>query len=53
MKPASFEYYGPRTIEEALDRIGEVGNDGGKILAGGQSSNSGYELPSRATRCSG
>lgn len=37
MKPASFEYYGPRTIEEALDRIGEVGNDGGKILAGGQS----------------
>jgi CO/xanthine dehydrogenase FAD-binding subunit len=37
MKPASFEYYAPRTIEEALDRIGEVGNDGGKILAGGQS----------------
>lgn len=37
MKPASFEYYAPTTLEEALDRIGEVGNDGGKILAGGQS----------------
>lgn len=37
MKPASFEYFAPTTLEEALERIGEVGNDGGKILAGGQS----------------
>lgn len=37
MKPASFEYFAPTSLEEALDRIAEVGDDGGKILAGGQS----------------
>lgn len=37
MKPASFEYFAPTSLEEALDRISEVGADGGKILAGGQS----------------
>lgn len=37
MKPASFEYFAPKTLEEALDRIAEVGDDGGKVLAGGQS----------------
>lgn len=37
MKPASFEYFAPTSLEEALERIAEVGDDGGKILAGGQS----------------
>lgn len=37
MKPASFEYFSPTSLEEALEKIAEVGNDGGKILAGGQS----------------
>ncbi len=37
MKPASFEYYAPTSVEEALATIAEVGDDGGKVLAGGQS----------------
>lgn len=37
MKPASFKYFAPTSKEEALALIGEVGDDGGKILAGGQS----------------
>jgi CO/xanthine dehydrogenase FAD-binding subunit len=37
MKPASFEYFAPTSLEEALDRVAEVGEEGGKILAGGQS----------------
>jgi len=37
MKPASFEYFAPKTMAEALEKIGQVGDDGGKILAGGQS----------------
>jgi carbon-monoxide dehydrogenase medium subunit len=37
MKPASFEYYAPRSLSEALEQISQVGDDGGKILAGGQS----------------
>ena len=37
MKPASFEYFAPTSLEEALERVAEVGNEGGKILAGGQS----------------
>lgn len=36
MKPASFAYFVPRTVDEALDLLGEHGEDG-KILAGGQS----------------
>ncbi len=36
MKPAEFQYHRPRTIEEALALLKEVGDDG-KILAGGQS----------------
>ncbi len=36
MKPASFDYYAPTTIAEALDVLAEVGY-GGKVLAGGQS----------------
>ena len=36
MKPPPFEYFAPRTLEEAITLIGEHG-DAGKILAGGQS----------------
>ncbi len=36
MKPSSFAYHRPATIEEALDVLAEVGSDG-KVLAGGQS----------------
>jgi aerobic carbon-monoxide dehydrogenase medium subunit len=37
MKPASFEYFAPTNLAEALENIAQVGDDGGKILAGGQS----------------
>lgn len=37
MKPASFAYFAPKSLAEALENIAEVGDDGGKILAGGQS----------------
>ena len=36
MKPSSFVYHRPATIEEALDVLADVGSDG-KVLAGGQS----------------
>ena len=36
MKPASFDYYAPSNVEEALDTLAELGYDG-KVLAGGQS----------------
>jgi CO/xanthine dehydrogenase FAD-binding subunit len=36
LKPAAFEYHRPRTIDDALALLREVGEDG-KILAGGQS----------------
>ena len=36
MKPAPFEYHAPRTVDEAVAVLGEVGHDG-KVLAGGQS----------------
>lgn len=36
MKPASFEYYRPRTLDEALSLLAEHGDDA-KPLAGGQS----------------
>jgi carbon-monoxide dehydrogenase medium subunit len=36
MKPAPFEYYAPTSIQEALDRLDQLGYDG-KVLAGGQS----------------
>ena len=36
MKPASFDYYAPASLGEALDRLAELGYSG-KILAGGQS----------------
>jgi carbon-monoxide dehydrogenase medium subunit len=36
MKPASFSYFAPRTVDDALNLLAEHGQDG-KILAGGQS----------------
>lgn len=36
MKPAAFDYFAPRSVEEALDLLAEHGEEG-KILAGGQS----------------
>lgn len=36
MKPAPFVHHSPRTLEEAVTVLGEVGHDG-KVLAGGQS----------------
>ena len=36
MKPAPFVYYAPESLDEALDRLAELGYSG-KILAGGQS----------------
>ena len=37
MKPASFHYHAPRTIEEAISTLAKVAPDDGRILAGGQS----------------
>jgi 2-furoyl-CoA dehydrogenase FAD binding subunit len=36
MKPAKFDYYCPKTVDEALSLLEEIGFDG-KIIAGGQS----------------
>lgn len=36
MKPAAFDYFAPRTLDEALDLLAEHGEEG-KVLAGGQS----------------
>jgi len=36
MLPAPFEYHAPRTIDEALDLLDQLGDEG-KVLAGGQS----------------
>jgi carbon-monoxide dehydrogenase medium subunit len=36
MKPVSFRYFAPRTVDDALDLLATHGQDG-KILAGGQS----------------
>lgn len=36
MKPVPFDYYAPASVEEALDKLAELGY-GGKVLAGGQS----------------
>ncbi len=36
MKPAWFDYYAPRALEEALHVLGDAGQDG-RVLAGGQS----------------
>jgi len=36
MKPAAFDYFAPRSVDEALELLARYGDDG-KILAGGQS----------------
>jgi hypothetical protein len=36
MKPASFEYHAPHSLEEATDLLAQLGEDA-KVLAGGQS----------------
>lgn len=36
MKPAPFVHHAPRTVDEAVSVLGQVGHDG-KVLAGGQS----------------
>ncbi len=36
MKPAAFAYHAPRSVDEALATLAELGSDG-KVLAGGQS----------------
>src|SRR5262249_39105947 len=36
MKPAAFEYFAPRSVDEALALLAEHGGDG-RVLAGGQS----------------
>jgi len=37
MKPAPFRYHAPKSIEEAVETLGEVASDDGRVLAGGQS----------------
>ena len=37
MKPASFRYHAPKTLDEAVAILAEVADDDGRILAGGQS----------------
>jgi aerobic carbon-monoxide dehydrogenase medium subunit len=37
MKPAPFQYHAPKTLDEALMKLGEVASDDGRVLAGGQS----------------
>lgn len=36
MKPVKFDYYSPTSVDEALDKLADLGYDG-KVLAGGQS----------------
>lgn len=37
MKPASFRYHAPKTIDDAVKLLAEVAGEDGRILAGGQS----------------
>jgi carbon-monoxide dehydrogenase medium subunit len=37
VKPASFQYHAPQTVEEAVQLLGEFASDDGRIIAGGQS----------------
>jgi aerobic carbon-monoxide dehydrogenase medium subunit len=37
MKPASFRYHAPTTVDEAVVTLGEVAAQDGRVLAGGQS----------------
>ena len=37
MKPASFRYHAPKTIDEAVKLLADVAGEDGRVLAGGQS----------------
>jgi carbon-monoxide dehydrogenase medium subunit len=37
VKPASFVYHIPRTVDEAVEKLAELGAEDGRVLAGGQS----------------
>jgi aerobic carbon-monoxide dehydrogenase medium subunit len=37
MKPVSFEYHAPGTVDEAVSLLGEFAERGGRVIAGGQS----------------
>jgi aerobic carbon-monoxide dehydrogenase medium subunit len=37
MYPGRFDYFAPGTLDEALSTLDRLGEDGGKVLAGGQS----------------
>jgi carbon-monoxide dehydrogenase medium subunit len=37
MKPASFRYHAPKTVDDAVKLLAEVAGEDGRILAGGQS----------------
>ena len=37
MKPASFSYHAPKTVDEAVAMLAEVAPQDGRVLAGGQS----------------
>lgn len=37
MKPASFRYHAPKTVDEAVALLAEFASDDGRVLAGGQS----------------
>ena len=37
MKPATFRYHAPKTLDEAVAVLAEVAPDDGRVLAGGQS----------------
>ncbi len=36
MKAAPFKYYNPTTLEQALNQLAQVADEGGRVLAGGQ-----------------
>ena len=37
MKPAAFRYHAPKTVDEAVAKLAELGPHDGRVLAGGQS----------------
>ena len=37
MKPGSFTYHAPRTVDEAVALLGSVAANDGRVIAGGQS----------------
>ena len=37
MKPAPFDYHAPRTVDDAVSLLAEFAEQGGRVIAGGQS----------------